>query len=146
MEFKKFVLLAAVSITLAPASLGLRASNLQQATPQRVARPFPSAQYLPDHDFDTRHIALNLTFDWEREQVIGTETIILAPLVTNLARVDLDAANMTFSSVKLSSGTPLKYETDVPNQNSDHSRRAYQPRTETLSIEYVQRSQNGSSV
>jgi aminopeptidase N len=76
----------------------------------------PPAPYIPDHNFDTRHIALNLRFDWKQEQVIGTETIVLPPLVSNLKRVELDAANMTFSSIKLKSGTALKYETGGPNE------------------------------
>ena len=137
-RLKNFIALFAVSLILAPASLGLRASNFQQATPQRVARPFPPPSYLPDHDFDTRHISLNLTFNWEREQVIGTETIVMAPLISNLTRIDLDAANMTFSSVKLSSGTALKYDTDVPNQKVRITLdQPYQPAQElTLSIEY----------
>ena len=143
LRLRNFVVLLAISMTFAPAPAGLRASNFQQAAPQRVTRPLPPPRYLPDHDFDTRHIALNLRFNWEREQVIGTETIVLAPLVSNLTRVDLDAANMTFSSVKLSSGTSLKYETDVPNQKVRITLdRPYQPAQElTLSIEY---STNGS--
>ncbi|HMD80099.1 MAG TPA: hypothetical protein VKE92_02255, partial [Anaerolineales bacterium] len=110
----------------------------QQATPARAPRPFPPAQFIPDHNFDTRHIALNLRFDWDTEQVIGTETIILAPLVNNLDHIELDAANMTFSSVKLSSGSSLKYENDVPHEKLlitlDHP---YQPSQElTLLIDY----------
>src|SRR5204862_4116716 len=67
-------------------------------------------------------------FDWEQEQAIGTETITLAPLVADLRRVELDAANMTFNSVKLAAGTPLKFE---PDASAEKLRieldRAYQP-------------------
>ena len=111
---------------------------LRRNRPLRRESPFPPAQYFPDHNFDTRHIALNLRFDWEREQVIGGEIIVLAPLVSNLARIELDAANMTFSSVKLKSGTSLKYETDVTNEKLHIDLdRPYQPTQElTLLIEY----------
>ncbi|MGI8734946.1 MAG: hypothetical protein ACR2LM_16790 [Pyrinomonadaceae bacterium] len=78
----------------------------QQATQQQRARPLPPARYIPDHDFDTRHIALDLRFDWEREQVIGNEIIILAPITNNLGRIELDT-NMIFTSVKLGTGVPL---------------------------------------
>src|ERR1700756_960938 len=63
----------------------------QQQNPT-VTRPLPKAQYIPDHDFDTRHIALDLRFDWNLEELIGSETIVFAPLVTNLRRIELDAA------------------------------------------------------
>src|SRR5258708_24135933 len=84
----------------------------RQQTAQSPARPFPSAQYIPSHDYDTHHIALNLHFDWAHEQAIGTATISFSPLVKDLRSVEFDAANMTFVSVKLSSGAALKYETD----------------------------------
>lgn len=136
-RFKNLVVLLAVALILTPTSF-VRSAGLQQASQKGVTRPLPPTQYIPDHDFDTRHIALNLRFDWEREQVMGTETIVLAPLISNLGRIDLDAANMTFGSVKLNSGTPLKYETDAANQKLRITLdRPYQPSQElTLSIEY----------
>src|SRR5712691_7482011 len=132
-------LLLALILILSPVSLGRPATDFTQ-TPQkqRASPPFPPTQYVPDHDFDTRHIALDLRFDWELEQLIGSETIVFAPLITNLRRIELDAANMTFLSVKLSSGTPLKYEADVANQKLKIALdRAYQPSDELmLVIEY----------
>ncbi|MFZ0064432.1 MAG: M1 family aminopeptidase [Pyrinomonadaceae bacterium] len=130
-RLRNFTILLAVVLVLTPATL--LPTRAQQAGPQRAARPFPPAQYIPDHNFDTRHIALNLRFDWEREQVIGTETIVLAPLVNNLARIELDAANMTFSSVKLKSGTALKYENDAKNEKLHIDLdRSYQPSQELI--------------
>ena len=135
-RLKMFAILLAFSLLLSPAFIAQMVA--QQATPARAPRPFPPAQYIPDHNFDTRHIALNLRFDWDTEQVIGTETIVLAPLVNNLNRIELDAANMTFSSVKLSSGSPLKYENDVPHEKLLITLdRPYQPSQElTLLIDY----------
>lgn len=133
---KSFAVLLAFWIVFSPALL--TTATAQQATPQHAPRPFPAAQYIPDHNFDTRHIALNLRFDWELEQVIGTETIVLSPLVNNLERIELDAAKMTFSSVKLKSGSALKYENDAAHEKLyivlD---RPYQPSQElTLLIDY----------
>src|SRR5882672_1604217 len=87
-----------------------------QAQNPRPARAFPPTQYVPSHDFDIKHIALNLRFDWAQEQLIGTETITLTPLVKDLVRVELDAADMTFTSVNLAAGTVLKYEADASKQ------------------------------
>src|SRR5882672_802848 len=57
-------------------------SHAQQIS--RAPRPFPSAKYIPDHDYDTRHIALDLRFDWDQEQAIATETLTFSPLVKDL--------------------------------------------------------------
>src|SRR6266478_1261557 len=98
------------------------------------ARELAAPRYIPSHDFDTQNIKLDLRFDWEREQALGTETITLAPLLTNLRQVELDAANMTFNSVKLSSGAPLKFETDESQEKLRITLdRPYQP-NETLNL------------
>ncbi|HJP91570.1 MAG TPA: M1 family aminopeptidase [Pyrinomonadaceae bacterium] len=103
--------------------------------PQRQAtRQLPPPHYIPSHDYDTQNIKLVLHFDWEREQALGIETITLSPLITNLSRVDLDAANITFNSVKLASGVPLKFVNDATKEKLsitlDHP---YQP-NDTLNI------------
>src|SRR4030088_1641505 len=85
-------------------------------TPQRPARPFPPTQYIPSHDFDTRHIVLNLHFDWEQQRLIGTEKLTFAPLVKDLSKIELDAADMTVTSVTSASGSALKYEADANKQ------------------------------
>jgi hypothetical protein len=70
-------------------------------TPQTpvLQRPFPPTQYIPNHDFDTLHVALDLRFDWERERVIGIETMVFRPLLEDLQNIELDAANITVTSV-----------------------------------------------
>src|SRR5262249_53693109 len=102
------------------------------------AKPLPPTQYIPDHDFDTRHIALDLKFDWDKEQLLGIETITFAPLVPNLNTVSLDAVNITVASVKLAAGTPLKFATESDQEkvtiSLDHP---YQPTDELkLIIDY----------
>src|SRR5689334_13922550 len=95
---------------------------------RRVGRPFPPPQYIPPHDYDQRNIKLDLRFDWDQEQAIGTETITLAPTVANLRRIDLDAAFMAFSNVTLAAGAPLKFEYDTTKEKlSIFLDRAYQP-------------------
>jgi len=117
---------------------GVAAKPLPELQTQRAARPFPPTQYIPDHDFDVRHIALDLRFDWEKEQLIGRETIIFAPLIANLNAIALDAANITPTSIKLSSGSSLQFQIDPAKEkvgvNLDH---AYQPvDVLTMVIEY----------
>jgi aminopeptidase N len=85
-----------------------------QTPPQ--SRPLPQPRYIPDHDFDTRHVALDLHFNWEHKQLIGVETMTIKPLVTNLKSIDLDAADMTITSVTLVGSGPLKFELDAAKQ------------------------------
>jgi hypothetical protein len=84
--------------------LAVPTALLAQRQQRPATRQLPPPRYIPSHDYDTQNIRLELRFDWEHEQALGTETITLSPLITNLRRVDLDAANMTFNSVKLASG------------------------------------------
>lgn len=113
----------------------LSSAHVQQVT---ASRPFPPARYIPDHDFDTRHVALDLRFDWDKEQLIGRETLVFAPLVPNLRTISLDAANITTTSVKLSTGPTLQFAADTGKQNVTITLdRPYQPTDElTLAIEY----------
>src|SRR5262245_41815906 len=123
-----FASLAVVGAPVAPA-------QSSQATPTPAARrtpqPFPPTQYIPPHNYDQRNIRLDLRFDWEQEQAIGTATITLAPIIKDLRRVDFDAAYMTISGATLSSGPPLKWEYDANKENlSILLDRAYQPAEE----------------
>jgi aminopeptidase N len=97
----------------------------------------PPTQYIPDRNFDTRHIALDIRFDWEHEEVRGVETLIFKPLLVDLRRIELDAAEMTISSVK-TTGSPLKFDMDLTKQKLGiELDRPYQPTEEiTLVIEY----------
>jgi aminopeptidase N len=117
-----------------------------QPTPRPASRPLPPPQYIPPHDYDQRNIKLDLRFDWEQEQAIGTATITLAPVVKDLRRVDLDAAYMTVAGASLKAatgrdagpGVPLKFEYDATREKlSVLLDRAYQPAEEiTLIISY----------
>ena len=106
-------------------------------TPQQ-ARTFPPAQYIPDHDFDTRHIALDLRFEWDHEQLNGVETVVFKPLQADLRKIELDAAEMTITSVKTATSSALKFQMDLPNQKLRiELDRPYQPAEEvTLVIDY----------
>jgi aminopeptidase N len=101
-------------------------------------RPLPPAQYIPAHDYDQRNIKLNLRFDWEKEQAIGTATITLAPVANNFSRVEFDAAYMVIGGVTLASGTPLKFDYDEAKEKLSVSLdRQYQPNEElTVVVSY----------
>ena len=129
---KKCFLAVALSSLAATAAFG-QAQPAASPTPQarRAQRPFPPPQYIPAHDYDQRNLKLDLRFDWEKEQAIGTATITLAPTVKDLRRVDLDAAFMTVSGAALAAGTPLKFEYNAQGEKlSVFLDRAYQPKEE----------------
>jgi aminopeptidase N len=108
-------------------------AQAQTAQPSQIPGP-PPAQYIPNRDYDTHHIKLDLRFDWEREQALGVATITFAPLVSNLRSVEFDATDMTFNSVKLISGTSLQFKTDAAKEKLRIALdRAYQPK-EVLTV------------
>ncbi len=126
---KLFCLLLVLAFCATQFALAQSGAQTQPAQPK-----LPPRQYIPNRNYDTQHIKLDLRFDWEREQALGTATITFTPLTTNLQSVEFDAANMTFSSVKLASGTPLKFEADAPKEKLRVVMdRTYQP-TDVLTI------------
>lgn len=116
------------------------ASGQQQAPPvaRRVGRPFPPPQYIPPHNYDQRNIKLDLRFDWEHEQAIGTATITFAPTIKDLRRVEFDAAYLTVSGVTMAAGVPLKFDYVASREKLGiELDRAYQPNDEvTIVVSY----------
>lgn len=131
-----FLLVSVVCAPLTAATIRTGTSSEPQQRPS--SRPLPPAQYIPAHDFDTRHIALDLHFNWDREEIIGVERIVFAPLIADLRKIELDAANMTFVSVALASGKKLNFTADVEKEKlSIELDRTYQPADEvTITISY----------
>ncbi|MET0752179.1 MAG: M1 family aminopeptidase, partial [Pyrinomonadaceae bacterium] len=115
-----FKLINRKSIILVLAFL-LAFTTLAQAQPQTVKqiekKVLPPIHYVRSRDYDMRHIALNLKFDWEKEQASGTATITLAPLVQSLKTINLDAGLMTINSVKLANGGDLQFQYDKSASN-----------------------------
>ena len=57
----------------------------------------------------TKHIALDLKFDWQKKQAYGSASITVQP-VTALDNFTLDAALMTVNSIRLSTGEAVKFD------------------------------------
>ena len=81
------------------------------AQQNKDTKKLPPAHYIRSRDYDMKHIALDLKFDWNKEQAFGTATITLAPLVPDFQKVNLDAGLMVFNSIKLG-GKDLTYSYD----------------------------------
>ena len=136
--FRRSLLALCLAFMLLQTAFARTAPDHNRTQTPRVPHPFPPARYIPNHDFDTRHVALDLRFDWEHEQLIGVETMVFKPLIQDLRAIEVDAANMTITSVKLSGVGPLKYELDIPNEKLRIALgKVYQPSDElTLIIDY----------
>ncbi|PYS93624.1 MAG: hypothetical protein DMF64_04300 [Acidobacteria bacterium] len=113
-------------------TITISAQTNSASASQTHALPLPHS--VPPHNYDMRHVKLDLRFDWEREQALGTATLTFAPAAPAVQRVEFDAANMTFTGVQLSTGAALKYE---PDEHAEKLRveldRAYQP-GETITV------------
>ena len=114
-SFKNSIRIALALVSLF-VPLAVRAQQAEQSATRLSARPLPPTRYMPNRDYDMRHIALDLRFDWEREQVLGTATLSFSPLISDLRQAEFDAANMTISSVKLVSGVQLPFMMDVARE------------------------------
>lgn len=58
---------------------------------------------------DIKHIALNLQFDWNNKQAIGTAAISLSPLKPT-EHITLDSGKLSIQSVTDAGGRPLDFE------------------------------------
>ena len=151
MNFKRgLVILLLFVFTFSPASTVLAKRSPDEIIEKKqgiqVTKTLPPPQYIPDHDFDTHHIALDLRFDWEKQQLLGRETLVFSPLVANLKSLNLDAANITPTSIKLTSNRLQPTSSSPALQFTVHADvqkvnvvldRSYQPAEElTLTIDY----------
>ncbi len=145
-SFQRSILhaLIAAVLVLVTTNFG-QAQQQSTATPtplpspaQLATNPFPPAQYIRPHNYDQRNIKLDLRFDWEKEQAIGTATITFAPTLKDVRIVEFDAGSMTVGNVRLAAGTALKYEYDEKKEKLAVSLdRAYQPTDEvTIVVSY----------
>src|SRR6478672_1319884 len=122
-------------------------STLVQARPLQMfaARPddetekLPPVNWIRSRKIDTKHIAIDLRFDWEKRQAIGSETITVAPF-GGADHFNLDAAMMTISSITTPDGQPLKFNykggADNDNLEIDLGRTVKDGEDVTVKINY----------
>lgn len=75
---------------------------------QTEAKKLPPVNWIRSRTIDVKHIAVDLKFDWEKEQALGVSTVTVAPF-KDTDRIYLDAAYMTINSVKVADGSDLKF-------------------------------------
>ena len=147
-------LVFAILMSVGPADLGLVRAVNATPVPMFAARPDDESQKLPpvnwirSRTIDTKHIALDLRFDWDKKQAMGVDTITVAPF-NDTDRFTLDAAQMTINSVKTLDGKDLKFNYKGGSDNDnleiilDHTVPAGQD--VTVKIDYVTNYVNAAS-
>ena len=78
----------------------------------------PPVNWIRSRTIDVQACAIDLRFDWDKEQAIGSTTVTLAPF-TDTDTFTLDAAAMTIESVTLAGGEPLKFNYDGKKDNDN---------------------------
>ncbi len=68
----------------------------------------PPVNWIRSRTIDVKHVAIDLRFDWEKEQAFGVTTVTVAPF-KDTDKIYLDAAYMTINSVKTADGSELKF-------------------------------------
>jgi aminopeptidase N len=96
----------------------------------------PSAK----RSYDLLHTKLNLSFDWEKQHVIGEADLTLKPLIYDINSVELDAKGMIIHSVKKAdSREVLEFEYDNAKLNIRLSSVLKSNEEITLYIKYTAR-------
>ena len=122
----------------------LRQSFVQEAAKKK---PLPPVRYIPSREYDLKHLALDLKFDWNAEQTFGTATLTFAPLLANTKTATFNAALSAVNSVKLADGKALQYKLDADKETlTVELDRAYQPnQTVSIVIDYRSGKPKGGS-
>lgn len=123
--------------------------ELREQFSQEAAKkkPLPPIRYIPNREYDVRHVALDLKFDWNAEQAFGTATLTFAPLLANTRAVNFNAALAAVNSVKLADGKALQYKLNAENETlTVELDRAYQPnQVVTIAVDYRSGKPKGGS-
>ncbi|HEX8366932.1 MAG TPA: M1 family aminopeptidase [Pyrinomonadaceae bacterium] len=91
--------------------------NAQPPDPNEY-RKLPPVNYIRSRVVDIKHVAIDLRFDWDKEQAFGSTVVTLAPF-KDTNKIYLDAASMTISAVTLAGGAPLKFTYDAKKEDDN---------------------------
>lgn len=89
-----------------------------QAQAADSLRKLPPAQWMRAHNIDIHHIALDLRFDFEKKQAIGTAEITLS-LLAPTHQIPLDAALLTIHSVAIKNCTEQEFVVNFKYKSGD---------------------------
>jgi aminopeptidase N len=85
---------------------------------QDEKRKLPPVNWIRSRKIDVKHLDIDLSFDWDKEQAIGSTVVTFAPFA-DTDTFTLDAALMTIESVTLVGGGALKFTYDGKKDNDN---------------------------
>src|SRR4051812_17097652 len=89
-------------------AIGFLSAVLTAEAAAQKARP----DFNRPQTYDVQHYTIRVSFDRVKREVYGDTTVDLLPLKDGFSQAELDATDMTFSSVTIEpAGTALKYKT-----------------------------------
>jgi aminopeptidase N len=88
----------------------------QQQQQQQKVHKLPPLRFVRSRDFDMKHVALDLRFDWDKSQAFGTARVTLAPFKNGTQTIALDQGNLQINSVKTDKGATLAFSKDDAQQ------------------------------
>lgn len=92
--------------------------------------------------FDLLHTRLDVSFDWEKEQLIGKADLTLVPLFYDQTQLELDAKGFEIKSVSAQK-SELKYQYDGEKLMVDLGRTYTKRDTLNISISYIAKPNEG---
>jgi len=95
-----------------------RPADISPFFQQGEAKKLPPVNWIRSRTIDIKHLAIDLKFDWDKEQAIGSEVVTFAPF-EDTNKFTLDAAEMTIESVTTESGSPLQFTYDEKADNDN---------------------------
>ncbi len=90
----------------------------KQQDEAKKVKKLPPVNYIRSRTIDVKHVAIDLRFDWDKEQAFGSTVVTLSPF-KDTDKFLLDAAAMTINSVTLTSGTALKFNYDGKKEDDN---------------------------
>ncbi|HRI03720.1 MAG TPA: M1 family aminopeptidase [Pyrinomonadaceae bacterium] len=85
---------------------------------QDEKRKLPPVNWIRSRKIDVKHLDIDLSFDWDKEQAMGSTVVTFAPFA-DTDTFSLDAALMTIESVTLVGGGALKFNYDGKKDNDN---------------------------
>ena len=101
-KFRALTLALALSVPLSSVVMAQTAPP-----PAPAVKKLPPVNYIRSRNVDIKHVAIDLRFDWAKEQAFGNTIVTLAPFKAT-DKINLDAAQMQISAVSIG-GKPVKF-------------------------------------
>ncbi|PPK87590.1 aminopeptidase N [Neolewinella xylanilytica] len=101
------------TMTVSPATNGVITEEEMAGTAaEEIPNTLPPRAIAFERVHDLLHTKLEVSFDWEEEQVIGKATLRLKPIFRPSNELTLDAKNLNFNAITMEDGTELEYTYD----------------------------------